>query len=66
MNRPHEQLDGLSLKTITDILIEEITEEYGVSKATARNLLATALNRNLVSNEVMNMVHFLMTGWEKE
>ena len=33
MKRPHEQLDGLSLKTITDGMIEEITEEYGVNQS---------------------------------
>ena len=52
-------MDEISLKDATDYLIDELIQEFKISKAKARKLLANALLYNVVINEIKDQADYI-------
>ena len=55
-----KELFDISMKEVTDHFVNEIANNHGVTKAAARKLFINAITYNIVSNEIMSMVDYLM------
>lgn len=55
-----KHLDDLTLRQVTDSLIESIAESKGITKALARKLFINAITYNVVIEEINNQIDFLM------
>ena len=53
-------MEEIKLSEATDFMIEELMIEFNISKAKARKLLANALFRNLVINEIKNEADYIL------
>jgi len=53
-------MDEISLKDATDYLIDELMQEFKISKAKARKLLANALLYNVVINEIKDQADYIL------
>ena len=49
-----------TMKEVTDSIVKEIADAYGISKSNAKLALIDALDSNCVIEEIMNQVDFLM------
>lgn len=53
-------LHDLTLRQVTDYLIDKIAEEKNVTKTMARKLFINAISYNIVIEEIENQIDFLM------
>ena len=53
-------MEEIKLSEATDFMIEELITEFNISKAKARKLLANALFRNVVINEIKNEADYIL------
>ena len=53
-------MEEIKLSEATDFMIEELMIEFNISKAKARKLLANALFRNVVINEIKNEADYIL------
>lgn len=49
-----------TMKEVTDYIVGEIVDTYGVKKSVARLMLIDALTYNVVIEEIMNQIDFLI------
>lgn len=49
-----------TMKEATDYIVGEIVDTYGVKKSVARLMLIDALTYNVVIEEIMNQIDFLI------
>ena len=54
------QLYDYTMKQVTDYLIEDIANSKGVSKTVARKLFINAISYNVVFDEIINQIDFLL------
>ena len=56
-------MEDIKLSEATNFIIEELMQEFAISRGEARKLLANALYRNVVINEIKNEADYIL---EKE
>ena len=54
------ELHGLTLKEVSDCIVERIAENKNISKTLARKLFINAISYNIVIAEIENQIDFLL------
>jgi hypothetical protein len=56
------EIHDITVSDAIESIIDSIAAKHNVSKKEAKKLIANALCYSLVSNEIENQVHYLVTG----